>query len=663
MTDMNDRILGGRYQLFQPPIGTGGMAIVYRALDRRTGHDVAVKILRPDLAQNAEYVNRFQREAQAASKMTHHNIVNLLDVGMDGENRYLVMEYVQGQTLKEVIKEKGRLPARAAVEITIRILSALQHAHENGIVHRDIKPQNILVNEEGHVKVADFGIARIADTQTITRSDTVMGSVHYFSPEQAKGDPSDVRSDLYSIGIVLYEMLTGRVPFDGDTQVSVAMQHLHGQPIPIAKLAPDVPPAVAHVCMVAMSKNPDNRYQSAREMATDLRMAMDGRMEVIQNHPLEPAAAAAIARRSAPPQPPESERKQGDGKGGTSDTGSGKRVRVNKTWWMITGVVVLLVIGILGYGIYRIIHPAGPAWTAADFTFTGMTYDEAAEKAKLVNVTLTRNLVSHSTVPEGTVISQMPEPENVWTGYTVTLTVSDGPDRTASASVPKVTGETRARAVEILRARGLSADVRRVLSTDAEGFVLSQNPAAYEPIPEDGTVYITVSGGSVPVPVVENNTFEGARAMLEGAQLKVSKHVDVATTADQQLVSTVAYQDTRNNQMIDTGIGLTVYVVRASLKSAEVPVVLPESESQLYVTVTLDITGNEVIAFDNTNAGGDLTLWENVAYGADAPREQTLTLSHWKGGTCVMRVYVNEARIYIDDDAQKPVIEQEVTLQ
>ena len=221
---MSDKILADRYRLVEQ-IGMGGMAIVYRAVDMRTGHNVAVKVLRPEFNQDVEFVSRFQREAEAASKMAHHNIVNLLDVGMDGENRYLVMEYVQGKTLKQVIQEKGRLNPLVAAQITIRILSALQHAHENGIIHRDIKPQNILVHADGHIKVADFGIARMANSSTLSKGDNVMGSVHYFSPEQASGHAAGVTSDIYSVGVVLYEMLTGRVPFDGDSPVAIAMQH------------------------------------------------------------------------------------------------------------------------------------------------------------------------------------------------------------------------------------------------------------------------------------------------------------------------------------------------------------------------------------------------------------------------------------------------------
>lgn len=223
---MIGEILENRYELTDF-IGKGGMALVYLAKDHRTGHAVAVKILRPEYNDNKEFLDRFDREAAAASKMTHHNIVNLLDVGISGNCRYLVMEYVKGKTLKDVIAEKGSLPEDVAAQICIRILSALQHAHNNKIIHRDIKPQNILVHSDGHIKVADFGIARLADSSTHAMQDGVMGSAHYISPEQAKGENVSFASDIYSVGVVLYEMLTGKVPFDGDSAVMIAMQHIH----------------------------------------------------------------------------------------------------------------------------------------------------------------------------------------------------------------------------------------------------------------------------------------------------------------------------------------------------------------------------------------------------------------------------------------------------
>ena len=259
---MIGKVLDNRYELVEF-VGKGGMALVYRAIDKRTGHDVAVKILRPEYNQDAEFCTRFDREAVAASKMSHHNIVNLLDVGQDDNMRYLVMEYVRGRTLKDVIKQNGPLKPAVAAQVAIRILSALQHAHKNGIIHRDIKPQNILVHSDGLIKVGDFGIARVVGSNTISTDDVVMGSVHYFSPEQAKGEPVTAASDLYSVGVVLYEMLTGKPPFDGETPVAIAMQHIGGKAQPIREIDPTIPPALERVVEKAMEKRPERRYQTA----------------------------------------------------------------------------------------------------------------------------------------------------------------------------------------------------------------------------------------------------------------------------------------------------------------------------------------------------------------------------------------------------------------
>ena len=232
---MKGMVFAERYKL-EDFIGQGGMSLVYRAVDIRTGHSVAVKILKSEYNSDKEFLERFQREAQAASLMSHHNLVNLLDVGVEGEYRYLVLEYVNGNTLKDIIRQKGRLNYQTAIQITIRILSALQHAHDNGIIHRDIKPQNVLIHADGHVKVSDFGIARMTNAFTISKGDTVVGSVHYSSPEQATGSVVEATSDIYSTGVVA-------------------------------------------VVMKALEKNPKNRFQSAREMADALMKAKDGKLD------------------------------------------------------------------------------------------------------------------------------------------------------------------------------------------------------------------------------------------------------------------------------------------------------------------------------------------------------------------------------------------------
>ena len=616
------RILAGRYRLLEQ-IGSGGMAIVYKAEDRRTGHFVAVKLLRPELTQNAEYVSRFQREAQAASKMTHHNIVNLLDVGMDGDSRYLVMEYVPGQTLKQVIQEKGRLPAQTAAAVTIRILSALQHAHENGIVHRDIKPQNILVNEDGLIKVADFGIARIADTRTLSQSDTVVGSVHYFSPEQASGGEADVRSDIYSVGVVLYEMLTGRVPFDADNQVSIAMLHLRGQPEPIENYAPDVPPAVAHVCMVAMSKNPDLRYQSAREMAADLRAAIEGRMDVMQEHLPEGGAPQGPLTR------PEGE-----------EAGEQKaRRRPNWLWWILTGLVTALVLGGLYFGVRAIFSSAQTQATVPNLI--GMSLEAAQARVKNEGLQLNYTEASNDERQAGVIFQQTPDAEtSVRKGDTVTVTVSLGPDTQRKGRVPNVVGYTEDAAIARLEQAELKPRTyNRILSTEPVGQVLKQTPAAGADAPEDRVVRLEVSGGSVTVPDLTGMTLLEAREALEKVNLRLAERVRDESNQDSDGRNRVARQEPQapDAVMESTEISVTIYVKEYS--HAVVPLHLPEPTGRQTVRVTLEIGGGEVLAKIRS---GEEWVYER-GFDADEDREQTLELESWVEGEILMRVYIENA--------------------
>ena len=272
---MLGKILGGRYELLEKT-GGGGMAVVYKAKCHLLKRYVAVKILRPDLVDNEEFVTRFKRESQAAASLSHPNIVNMYDVGQENGTHYIVMEYVDGMTLKEYIRKEGRLTSKEAVRIASQICSALHHAHENNIVHRDIKPQNILINKEGTAKVADFGIARAVTSSTVTMAGAnVIGSVHYFSPEQAKGGYVDKKSDIYSLGIVLYEMVTGVVPFEGDSAISVALKHIQEQVTPPGEINPDVPKSIQYIIQRAIEKNLENRYHDAAEMLHDLSQALD----------------------------------------------------------------------------------------------------------------------------------------------------------------------------------------------------------------------------------------------------------------------------------------------------------------------------------------------------------------------------------------------------
>jgi len=296
---MIGRVISGRY-VVQAIVGTGGMAVVYRAFDKKKNRVVAIKVLRPEYESDEEFVRRFSREAEAASKVSHENIVNMLDVGTDGDMRYIVMEFVDGQTLKDMIRQQGYIHPDTAIRMTIRILAAVDHAHRNGIVHRDIKPQNILVDSEGRVKVADFGIARLKATQTTTINDgegvSALGSVHYFSPEQAKGEVADEKSDLYSVGVVMYEMLTGQVPFDGDNSVSVALKHVNEAPKSMRERRPEISKALDEVVMRALCKDATKRYQTAAEMAADLRKCITNPEGGFVKYPRTPRRSSGSAR-------------------------------------------------------------------------------------------------------------------------------------------------------------------------------------------------------------------------------------------------------------------------------------------------------------------------------------------------------------------------------
>ena len=271
--NLEGKLLGNRYEIIEK-IGNGGMATVYKATDKVLKRYVAVKILRDEFTTDEEFVKRFNIEAQAAASITHPNIVSVYDVGKEENLYYIVMELVKGKTLKEIIVEDGALGWKWSVKVAIQIASALETAHKNNIIHRDIKPHNIIITEEGVAKVTDFGIAKAVSNSTITAFGTTIGSVHYFSPEHARGGFTDAKSDLYSLGVVMYEMVTGRVPFDSDTPVSVALKHMQEDPIEPIVLKPDLPKSVNDIIMKAMQKDAEKRYSNATEMIKDLELAL-----------------------------------------------------------------------------------------------------------------------------------------------------------------------------------------------------------------------------------------------------------------------------------------------------------------------------------------------------------------------------------------------------
>lgn len=602
---MKEKILANRYRLTEQ-IGIGGMAIVYRAVDLRTGHNVAVKVLRPEYNEDSEFISRFQREAEAASKMTHHNIVNLLDVGMDGENRYLVMEYVQGKTLKTVIQERGKLSPALAGQITIRILSALEHAHRNGIVHRDIKPQNILVHADGHIKVADFGIARIANSSTLTKGDNVMGSVHYFSPEQAKGEGANATSDIYSTGVVLYEMLTGRVPYDGDNPVAVAMQHLHATPVPIQNLAPDVSPALVRVCMKAMEKNPANRYQSARDMAADIRAALENRNG---ERPVYPEKELDV-------QLPKPHIKEDNRV--ISDTGKNRTEGAEKRRWgkiILTVLLSIVLVAGLYLGVRMILRRV---WSTATVpNVIGLEVEDAQEL-------LNREGLNSQIIPlrsekykANTVFLQTPkENEIMQKGDTVILSVSTGP---SYLQMPDLLGMNEDDATALLNSMGLYPNRRTVINGEyAPGTVVSQEPAANEKVEKNSTVNFDVSGGKVTVPTLKNLTLAEAEDLLRENQLKIDPKIEFDDTRDAKLHGKIASQSPAENTDAPIDMKISLHVYR-----------YPTDQAQQIIEVNLRNTGEDVnvrVMLTAQDSEVEILAFQAV-YSPDTDRKQQIPIS------------------------------------
>ena len=607
---MKEKILANRYRLTEQ-IGIGGMAIVYRAVDLRTGHNVAVKVLRPEYNEDSEFISRFQREAEAASKMTHHNIVNLLDVGMDGENRYLVMEYVQGKTLKTVIQERGKLSPALAGQIAIRILSALEHAHRNGIVHRDIKPQNILVHADGHIKVADFGIARIANSSTLTKGDNVMGSVHYFSPEQAKGEGASATSDLYSTGVVLYEMLTGRVPYDGDNPVAVAMQHLHATPVPIQNLAPDVPPSLVRVCMKAMEKNPALRYQTARDMAADIRAALENRPE----RPVYPEKELEVQQ----PKPLLREETGGSpsGKPALSDTGGNppaaqKKRRRNILLTVLLGLA--LAAGVF-FGV-RAIYGRVVTTTRVPYV-TGLDVKDAEELLEREGLLFEEMYFNTDEVKVNIVMVQKPEAEAVVRkGDTVMLSVSSGPSQ---LTMPDVLGMNVEEATATLKSYGFIPTVERVMNGESPvDTVVSQTPSANEKVSKDTPVTLSISGGKTIVPPLKNLTLREAEEMLKQNQLKLSPVLSYVDTRNAKEHGKITGQTPAENLevMLDTEVALNVWRYPTDKADYSFDVTLNASEEEITLRLVLIADDSEV----------ELEGYQHV-YPASMDRIQPVTLN------------------------------------
>ena len=508
--NLEGKLLGNRYEIIEK-IGSGGMATVYKARCLVLKRYVAVKVLREEYTTDNEFIKRFNTEAESAASLTHPNIVSVYDVGKEGNLYYIVMELIKGKTLKEIILEDGKMGWKWSVKIARQIASALETAHRNNIIHRDIKPHNIIITEEGVAKVTDFGIAKAVSNSTITAFGTTIGSVHYFSPEHAKGGYTDAKSDLYSLGVVIYEMVTGKVPFDADTPVSVALKHMQEKPVEPIKLNPAIPQSLNDLIMKAMEKEPSMRYNTATEMIQDLdRIIKNPEVGVTRNTPVNNAAQKIE----------EDPKTKKNGKFAKFK----KFLQEHKAVKIALIVVIFLVVFFASIGITMFALNAGKAKDVTLPDFSNLTVEEARQKAEEANLSIEVAEEKYDVeIEEGKVISQDPKYQPNFTvkeGTTIKVVVSKGQE---IVTVTKLVGKTKDEAIKELKELGLEAKIEEDYNDDIEaGVVVEQSIAEGEEVLAGSQITLKVSLGieQVEVPDLTGLTEDEAKAKIEESKLK-----------------------------------------------------------------------------------------------------------------------------------------------
>ncbi len=508
------KIIGNRYEILEE-VGLGGMATVYKAKDHVLNRLVAVKVLKDEFTTDTEFIKRFNTEAQAAASLSHPNIVSIYDVGHEDENNlyYIVMELVQGKTLKEIINSEGVLSWKWAVNIAMQIASALELAHKNGIVHRDIKPHNIIITEDGIAKVTDFGIAKAVSNSTITAFGTTIGSVHYFSPEQAKGGFTDAKSDLYSLGVVMYEMLTGKVPFDADTPVSVALKHMQEEAKEPIELNSEIPTAVNQIVIKAMQKEPSARYQNATEMLHDLSKALkdpDGDFVIIEN---KDGGYTRVMPAISDDQIKQNKKEEVKTKTNFFTEHPKAKIAI-----IILSLVLLFVVVFL---ITKIAIDGGIKSKVDMPNLVGKTLEEAQDMADDLGLTLETTEVASSDVEEGKIVSQDPEYKEgkIEKGSTIKVNVSKGPEQN---ELPKLEGMKIEDARNTAETLGITLKEETENSDTVEaGVIIKQDTSVGTLVKSGDTVTVHVSAGieKVKVPTVVGMDEGTAVATLKNAGL------------------------------------------------------------------------------------------------------------------------------------------------
>ena len=642
--DLDGRLLGNRYELIEK-IGNGGMATVYKAKDQVLNRFVAIKILRDEFTTDQEFIKRFEAEAQSAASITHPNIVSVYDVGNEGNLYYIVMELIQGKTLKEIIVEEGAaLPWKWSINIAIQIASALEVAHKNKIVHRDIKPHNIIITEDGVAKVTDFGIAKAVSNSTITAFGTTIGSVHYFSPEHARGGFTDSKSDLYSLGVVMYEMLTGRVPFDADTPVSVALKHMQEEPKAPKELNDKIPSSVNEIILKAMRKDTNLRYQSATEMLIDLNNALKNpEGNFVDNK--EYQSDMATKKISIKDIQEEAKRSKNNKK----ENKFKKFIKNHKGLSFFVCLILLFILSLGGtIAVSRLTEPKEVVLP----NFVGTKIDDAKKLAEEKNLKIEVSSEEYnSQYSEGLIISQDPlysDNYNIKMGTTVKVVVSKGIEQ---AIVPKVIGMTEEEAIKALEDAKLKVEKVEEENKKIEaGYVISQETDADSKVLAGDTVIIHVSTGvkKASVPSVIGKSEEEATKTLSDLGFSVKIVNDEDSSKDNGIVLKQSL-DVDKEVEVGTAITLTINKLTET-KSATVTVNVKsllggkveyeettESDDDENATNSTTSKEKKVKEVEVRITAGDDTVYKNKV----DPTTTNLVQSITGKGTVTVKVYID----------------------
>ncbi|MBP2653049.1 MAG: prkC [Firmicutes bacterium] len=596
---MINRTFDNRYTILER-IGGGGMADVYRAHDNLLDRSVAVKVLRSQFTDDDEFVTRFRREAQAAARLSHPNIVNIYDVGRDNDAYYIIMEYISGETLKERIQREGSLPVETAIRFALEIAEALEHAHQNNLVHCDIKSHNILTTKAGRAKVTDFGIARAVTAATMTQTGTVVGSVHYFSPEQAKGVAVSAKSDIYSLGVVLFEMLTGTVPFNGETPISIALKHLQEEPPLPRSINPAIPPLLEAIVLKAMAKNPEQRFADIGEMIDDLKLAQnymrddhtrrlskeDFPTQVLPRVPLNDKYTVARPVENVLP-------------------------LWRKRWfWVLLGLLLI------GFSVGAFLA-FGKFWSLSEVTVPNVV-GKQAEAAKTIitneNLRVSVSMEFNDKIPAGIVISQNPEAgTTVKEQRTVNIVVSKGVE---VAVVPELKGLSRRDAeLQIKNAGLVLGRVDEQFAADApQDTVISQNPRPSAQVNKGTTIDLVVSKGAGPrktvLPDFRGTPLNTVTTQLESLKLKLGTVSE--TPSNQYPAGSIIGQNPAAGTEVLEGATIDLNVAKnvsggsgGATKRAVVQITVPDGAVRQIVQIVVTDTGGRRVVYENPQKPGD----------------------------------------------------------